>query len=455
MLSTLLLVAVSFVVWALVYRSLVEHPLDAIALTLYYLGLQLLLRPFLLAVGADTPFPSELFIDRDVTGLMLAAQALVVVWLLGMWVGARLLTPLVPPATLLFPRSRASLAPRALLALALALSAVALAASVVLWSRYGGPTGLIEASKIDRDVVESRALRSIPLVAALVGIAAFFAAPSGAWLSRVVAGLLVVLDGYLSFTWGARDVPVLSVVAVVGGSLLYGRVGRTSLPGALDWFRDPRWRRRFLLVGALSLGLAFALRAVRDTLLFGDLAPTIEGEGVVRQFAVATNNTFYDTLLLILDDWPDVYDFRGGSDFTDAAVTAVPGVIAGEQEPFVSPAVLVAQTYLDRNNGFPATPVGDWYLNLGVLGVAMGGLVSGLVLRGGQVAMRRFTHDPLVWGFSLVLVLRVFPGGVSVTSLPKWVAIALPIVAVSVALNLLLRRRGTRARAPAPEHSLS
>src|SRR3712207_3505919 len=44
----LLAVAASVVVWAVVYRSLVHHPLDAMALTLYYLALQLLWRPLML-----------------------------------------------------------------------------------------------------------------------------------------------------------------------------------------------------------------------------------------------------------------------------------------------------------------------------------------------------------------------------------------------------------------------
>jgi len=97
----LLAVAASMVVWALVYRSLVHHPLDAMALTLYYLALQLLWRPLMLATGLDTPFPTQLFDVRDTESLLLLGQAVVVLFLLSLWAGARLLSPLVRPVSVL------------------------------------------------------------------------------------------------------------------------------------------------------------------------------------------------------------------------------------------------------------------------------------------------------------------------------------------------------------------
>jgi hypothetical protein len=447
----LLAVAASSVVWALVYRGLVRHPLDAMAITLYYLALQLLWRPLVLAAGLDTPFPSPLFEERDTATLLLQGQAVVVVFLLALWAGARLLAPLARPVAVLFPQVRGPLSPRTLLVLTVVLTAAAVAATVALWLRYGGPAGLLQASKVDRDLADSRALRTIPMLAALVGVAAFFSVRR-APLLRLLVLVLIGVDGYLSWTWGARDVPVLSVVALLGGSLVFGRTGRRAArrPDG-QWLRDPRWRRRFLLVPVLALLLAFSLRTARDTVLWGDLAPTIEGQSAIRQVAVATNNTFYDALLLYLDDWPDRFDLTGGADFVDGSVAAVPSVLVGEQEPFVSPAVQLAQTYVDRNNGFPATAVGDWYVNLGVPGVVLGGLLSGLVARAGQLAFRRFLRDPLVWGFSVVFMVRVFPGGVWATSAPKWVAIGLPIIAFTVLVNLFVRRAREEREAAPPQ----
>ena len=450
MVVPLLAVAASVVVWALVYRSLVRHPLDAMAISLYYLALQLLWRPLVLSTGLDTPFPTLLFEERDAGSLLLQGQAVVVLFLLALWAGARLLSPLVRPASLLFPHFRGPLSTRTLVVLAVVLTAAAFAATVVLWARYGGPAGLLRASKVDRELADSRALRSIPLLAALLGVAAFFSVRR-ALLPRFLVLALIVVDGYLSWTWGARDVPVLSAVALLAGSLIFGRTGRRAArrPDA-RWLRDPRWRRRFLMVPVLVLLLAFTLRTARDTVLWGDLAPTIEGQGTVRQVAVATNNTFYDALLLYLDDWPDRFDFTGGSDFTDGSVAALPSALIGQQDPFVSPAVQLAQTYIDRNNGFPATPVGDWYVNLGIPGVVLGGLLSGLVIRAGQFAFRRFLHDPLIWGASLVFMVRIFPGGVWATSAPKWVAIGLPVIAFTGLVNLFVRRARERQAVPSP-----
>jgi len=444
----LLAVAASFVVWALVYRSLVRHPLDAMAITLYYLALQLLWRPLMLATGLDTPFPTVLFEERDTESLLLQGQAVVVLFLLALWAGARVLTPLVRPVSVLFPQLRGPLSPRTLVLLAVGLTAAAFVVTVALWIRYGGPSGLLQASKVDRDIADSRALRSIPMLAALVGVAAFFSVRQAPVQRLLVLGLIAV-NGYLSWTWGARDVPVLAVVALLAGSLIFGRTGRrAALRPDGHWLRDPRWRRRFLLVPVLALLLAFSLRTARDTVLWGDLAPTLEGQSTVRQVAVATNNTFYDALLLYLDDWPDRFDFTGGADFVDGSVAAVPSVLIGQQEPFVSPAVQLAQTYIDRNNGFPATAAGDWYVNLGIPGVVLGGLLSGLIVAAGQFAFRRFLRDPLVWGFSLVFMIRIFPGGLWATSAPKWVAIGLPIIAFTVVVNLFVRRARDRREVP-------
>jgi hypothetical protein len=283
-----------------------------------------------------------------------------------------------------------------------------------------------------------------------VGVAAFFSVRRGR-LQRVVVFGLIAVNGYLSWTWGARDVPVLSIVALLAGSLIFGTTGRRAArrPDG-HWLRDPRWRRRFLLVPVLAVLLAFTLRTARDTVLWGNLAPTIEGQGTVRQVAVATNNTFYDALLLYLDDWPDRFDLADGADFIDGSVAAVPSVLVGSQDPFVSPAVQLAQTYINRNNGFPATAVGDWYVNFGFPGIVLGGLLSGLFARAGQFAFRRFLRDPLVWGFSLVFVIRIFPGGVWATSAPKWVALGLPIVAFTWLVNMFVQRarEGDGASAP-------
>lgn len=452
MTAALLAVLASGVVWVWVYRGTVRHPLDPVALTLYYLALHVLVRPLVLVLGLDTPFPEELFADRDPAGLILSAQGIAVLWLLAVWAGVRLLTPLAGPVSLLFPRGRTALAPRTLLLLAVASSALALVVTATLWARYGGATELITAAKVDRDITESRALRSIPMLAALFSIAAFFAAPRGALGRRLLALGLVVLNCYLNWTWGARDVAVISVVALLAGSLLFGPAGHTgeSETGSSLW-RDPRWRLRLFLVPVLVLVVAFSLRAARDTALWGDLAPTVRDQGTVRMVAVAANVTFYDSLLLVLDDWPSENEFRGGADFVDAGIAAVPSVVAGEQEPFVSPAVRLAQTYLDRNNGFPATAAGDWYMNLGLVGVVLGGLLSGVIAAAARLAMRRFTSDPLVWAFSLVFVIRVFPGGLWVTSLLKWVAIGVPIIAVSLVIDLVARRSRGEVAAPGPD----
>ena len=121
-------------------------------------------------------------------------QAVVVGFLLALWAGARLLSPLVRPVSVLFPQFRGPMAPRTLLVLAVVLTAAAFVATAALWVRYGGPAGLLQASKVDRDIADSRALRSIPMLAALLGVAAFFSARV-ITLQRVLMFGLIAVNG--------------------------------------------------------------------------------------------------------------------------------------------------------------------------------------------------------------------------------------------------------------------
>lgn len=433
------LIVATTVIWWWIYKQVVRHPLDPMAITLYYLALQLIWRPAVLALGLDTPFPTEVFAGRNVAYLMTSTQLMVILFLVSLFVGARLLGPLPRLAMPAFPRTRHTLSRRELLLIAVAITGLALLVTVQLWAKHGGPTGLLRASKVNHDLVSSRALRSLPLLAALFSAAAFHTPNRlGGRGRRSAALLLVVINAYLSFTWGARDVPVFSAVILLGGSLLFSQKSRERARRLGDRLAyDNRLRRRLVVVAVAGIGLAFGLRTARDTLLWNGVAPTIEGQTAMRQIAVATNNVFFDTSLLIVGDWPDTYRFHNGADFVDGVKVSLPG----SHTEFTSPAVSVAQTYLDRNNGFPATPLGDWYLNFGRLGVLLGGLFSGFLIRAAQMSLSRFEHDPLTWAFSVILMGRVFPGGYWAVSAPKWVAFAVPMIAMSIAINLVFDTR--------------
>ena len=433
------LIVATTIIWWWIYKQVVRHPLDPMAITLYYLALQLIWRPAVLALGLDTPFPTEVFAGRNVSYLMTSAQLMVILYLVSLFVGARLLGPLPRLAMPGFPRTRHTLSRRELLLIAMSITALALLVTVQLWVQHDGPTGLLRASKVNHDLVTSRALRSLPLLAALFSAAAFHTSSGSSGRGhRSTALALVMLNSYLSFTWGARDVPVFSAVILLGGSLLFRRKSReraSRLGTRLAY--DRRLRRRLAIVAVAGIGLAFGLRTARDTLLWNGVAPTIGGQTAMRQVAVATNNVFFDTTLLIVGDWPDTYRFHNGADFIDGVKVSLPG----SHTQFTSPAVSVAQTYLDRNNGFPATPMGDWYLNFGRIGVLIGGVISGFLIRAAQMSLRRFEHDPLTWAFSVILMGRVFPGGYWAVSAPKWVAFAVPMIVMSLAINLIFDTR--------------
>ncbi|MGI9600846.1 MAG: hypothetical protein ACR2QE_03105 [Acidimicrobiales bacterium] len=458
--GALVMVVLCFATWMIAYRTLVRHPLDFAAITLYLTGYQMIWRPFVVAMGWDRPFPEELFRARDGEAIFIAAQRMVIIWLICLAIGymlGRTMAPTPPPPTEDTPLE---LHVTVLTRLMILFTAVSTVSSLWLWARFGGFSGLITANKLDKALLDLQWLRSFAVLSTFVAGATYLAAvASGRRGLASVALAISLLNGAYSFSWGARDAVAITTFGLLAGRLLFNKkeVGAAAIlpTSALAWWR--RRRRIFrLLMTVLLLGTSvFFLRVTRDALVFGETLGSIESQAPARQIAVATNNTDFDTLSLLIEDWPERQDYIGSSQFGIGALSFLPAFMYLPEDGFQPPSVQVAQYYKpNRQNGWPMTPIGDWYMSWGFTGVLIGGILSGILIRLLQVRLDNFSRNPLVWMMSIVLAFRVLPMGIWANSIPRMMTFALPAALV---LFYVQRRRPqnvkSRLSEPAPYQS--
>ena len=144
-LLVLSLVLLSVGAWVGVFRATVEHPLDGMALLLYLTAYQFLFRPLVLAVGIDDPFPTDVFAGRDVSGLMVTTQLLVLLWFGALVIGNRFCGPASRLFSIGVPRPPRSISSTRLVRVSIVLTTVAAAVTLSRWSQFGGFEGLVQA----------------------------------------------------------------------------------------------------------------------------------------------------------------------------------------------------------------------------------------------------------------------------------------------------------------------
>jgi hypothetical protein len=79
-------------------------------------------------------------------------------------------------------------------------------------------------------------------------------------------------------------------------------------------------------------------------------------------------------------------------------------------------------------NGWPLGAFGDWYLAFGFFGVAVGGLLSGVLFTGLMAAWRRAAFSPFTVASLLCVVLFAVPTGIEALTPLRWGQWVLPLL---------------------------
>jgi hypothetical protein len=271
----------------------------------------------------------------------------------------------------------------------------------------------------------------IPATIALVLSCSLFYSAKRTWEGvarrnvRIIALACSLASALAASAWGSRQFAVLAAAYLVGAP-------------AIEAFRKSRrsWVVSAALAAAIVLAVGFGLRLYRDHILGGETA--ISQANYFRQISISANGTSFDNSMLAVRDWPQVHPWRHGQDFVDGLWDALPHAMRPKGVVEQSVGVKFHRIYeSDANSGWPIGAPTEWYINFGWLGVAFGGLLTGLIYRGITIGLKRSPMPELATVSTLVLTVIVFPLGYSSASANRFVIHALPLVFVIGALRLL------------------
>lgn len=378
--------------WIVAYRYASGGIASVSGLMLLYVFIELIFRPAILIVHLDTPFPNRVFEELPVDSLIANTLILVAVWCLTFALGALV----IPDARkrLPVPTPDASTWVNQLAGI---LTLLALAGTLPLWVRYGGPSGLTHAIKVDR-VGINQVLRAPASLGAYFAMAGVLVATGRRARYRNLAFYLICAG--LSFSWGARDAAVYPLLLLV---LIPPMSFRTK--DSSDRLRSTA--KTVAITICVVAVVAIPLRLARDVTLFGDVTDTIQDESVIRQASVAANLTQFDALMLVKSDQERINEQLSAKRFLIPLANAEPG------EKSVS--VTVARTFLpNRRAGWPTSPVGEWFSVLGLRGVVLGGLLSGILAGLAMTVLRWISRRDaaMAMAMMLVLVTQLAAGGI-------------------------------------------
>lgn len=132
--SVFVLLSLSIAATIAVVRSFGWELSSVVVLAVLLLSRTFLLRPLMLVVGLDSPFPDVHFIGRDVEGAMVKAQLAYLLWLALFTVVAKATSRVPFPAVLSRPLLPSDASINRLAPL---LCGLAVVTSAIVWHRYG------------------------------------------------------------------------------------------------------------------------------------------------------------------------------------------------------------------------------------------------------------------------------------------------------------------------------
>lgn len=439
-LSALLLLGLLWVI----YRQWSRWPLDIVAIFCVSFLLFYGFRAVVVAAGVDPLYPDYLF---GANSAMLAGRTnLLLCLFLGGVIGGLTLSSRIGLRLprWMFPDIVSHPKGSRYFSVVVVLTAVSTVITLVLLARYDGFSGVVQASKYDRDLTGTNILRVFPSIGSLVAVASALDVArryrgrftAGQRQRLVVSVVCAVLDGYFVFVWGQRSILAIVVFGLIAGLVAFRPSPRGSRASSLRIWGG------IAVAVIVCVVTVVGLRFLRDTAATGDLSPNLKNETLIRQFSVASNSTSYDALVLARRDWPSTFEFRGGQDFAAGVGAAVPRFLLPDKPTSISTGAWFRRVYEpDTVNGWPPGAVGEWYLNFGVLGVGFGGVLSGVVLGMLRFALRSSREHPLAFVTSAVVALQVIQLGVGIETPLEWVRWCIPLVIVSAVLGATRRGR--------------
>jgi hypothetical protein len=383
------------------------------------------LRSVILAAGLDLPYPPYLFgSGSSSTPLFHRADLIIVLWIGCLLLGTLAVGDVSPrPETPPEPASPDRPAPT------FALAVLTVGTILLLVVHHGGLAGTQRFVRLGDDGSGGTGIFLLAPSALLVVSVAQLRGYDRAVRSSAYVGLLLSV---LAFVVLGSRTPVFAVIIALGvGAVIRSR----SINGySLRVLAIP------ILLAVIVPLLAVSLRNARDANLAEATSQSQAQTGTVGSVSRSINANYYDALALVVRDAGVIYPKRPISDFLTDAQALVPHALWPGKPPFESAGKWLRRQYEpQRINGWPTGAPGDWYLALGMVGVALGAILT--VAMGGFLRRKAVGLAPtapvelaVLWGF------LVLPGGLDeqiIARLVVWVLV--PLVYVALARPFSLR----------------
>jgi hypothetical protein len=423
------------------------------------------LRSTIFVFGLDKPEPAEFFHSNSDNHLLALTLASIITFLLcaglAYWTWSEVRAMRLPVY------AARELDPRRMLWTTIVLTGVATLVTIVLLAHFGGPDGVLRAGKVTHGLSGLYVLRTFGAIGAIMAAATIVdshqhgLAPS----TQLLAGVCALLDSYYVYLWGTRTVAVIVLVIVILGWRRFPRVqpkaddaadpteaagrgqpGRGQQEGVAQRRRGRTLMLRLGVSALVVIFLAVALRATRQDALNGGVDVAVQQSNTYGRISLALDATYLDASMLAIQDDHHAYTYQTGIDFTNDVEGLVPGFLwKGKQTE--TPGARFRHIYQpDIINGWPVGAPTSWYLNFGLLGLLVGGYLTGVMLAALVNARRRAPDNGFNLGVSLITVALVLQLGITPDTPERAVLWWIPLAIVG---RLVARRNtgGSPARA--------
>ncbi|PRO71075.1 hypothetical protein C6Y40_23765 [Alteromonas alba] len=216
----------------------------------------------------------------------------------------------------------------------------------------------------------------------------------GLYVFREFSAWALILTGYLflnSKLIGAKYYVVISVMLIsVNGLFIFFWGNRTTIGffifmlGVLYFSRFQRINIKTLFLSTVLLFvIANGLRLAREDLhseAIGHEVNSLEAMGPITALSLSMHLSEYDGLVLASRDVGKRFAFRDGEDFYNGLLAWVPRFLWKDKPLTHNVGLWFRQVYeRDKNNGWPITAVGDWFVNGSWLYVFFGAALTGII----------------------------------------------------------------------------
>tara|TARA_E500000178_G_scaffold157781_1_gene157529 strand:+ start:263 stop:1588 length:1326 start_codon:yes stop_codon:yes gene_type:complete len=389
--------------------------------------IQSVIRPIFFILGIDMPHPISIF-DGWQTGLLLNGIAYVMLWMICITLGYSISAKISPVVGSLFPQRPKSYNNSILLVLAILISFLGCAITCILMLGEGSIAKFLHKVKVEKAYAGFYWMRNITThanVLLLLFICGYCSrhdeSRNPKRLLLIVLFIIFVFNCSANYFWGNRY--NLALILIVAGFSYHYCIDRLNII------------KIFFIVLICSITL-WALKIYRYELI--SEATSVEftsNQSELTKLSLSFHFAQFDAFLLVLRDAGHSIDFRDGKDFGNGLISWIPRTFLPDRQSF-HVGHWFRQIYEPgRVNGWPVTAAGSWYINFGLMGIVLGGILSGIIARGLDFSYknRNFNSWDIVIGMSIAWY--VFDAGLNTGTPQKYVLYVIPFFILRIFLN--------------------